>query len=77
MKQIIDDKGVLLNSVKYSINYRILKDIQRHTMLVISGSQIKGCFYFLSWDCLVISEFYSFVTKFNQKKKFTENKKRK
>ena len=52
MKQIIDDKGRLLKSIKYSINFEILKDIQQHTILVISGGQITVCFYFLPWDFL-------------------------
>lgn len=41
----ITDKGRLLNTTKYSINYRMLKDTAAYW--VVSDGRITGCFYFL------------------------------
>lgn len=76
VKWIINNKSRLLNIIKYSINYEMLKYVQQHTILVTSRCQITSCFYFIPWDFFFFnSEFYFFVIQFE--KPFTENNKRK
>lgn len=72
MKWIIDDKGSSLYTTKYFINYGILKNIQNllFGVLIIWGLDYRLFLFSPLEFFFVISEFYSFVTKFEKKKSY-------
>ena len=76
MKWTIDDKGSSLYTTKYFINYGILKNIQNllFGVLIIWGLDYRLFLFSPLEFFFVISEFYSFVTKFEKKKKLLKLK---